>query len=270
MEYTAGGQNAKALQQVVFVVQFARAFSDVEFAKIDEASREWRNDLPRQSVSNAVLIQPETAQVAIERGKITTLSFEAIMKDGSVEFCLKFEGNRILFLDGKNSRWAEFWPKAGLHLANAISLVSQDNNIVSYAAEYLYLFRGKGEYKEYNVANILKSSSRLIPKHIFNRSENFHFHTGYFETIDQPIGHRILSRTNVDLRDNDQNRTRDLSIEIFHSILPFSEPWERSTTLPKQILDRKFKNFEILHDLDKKVLLEILNNDMSQNIGLLK
>lgn len=270
MEYTAGGPNAEALQQLVFIVQFARAFSDEEFASIDKASEKWRTEMPRRSVSNAVVIQPDTRQVAIEKGKTAALSFEAIMKDGTVEFGLRFEESRILFLDGKNTRWAEIWPKAELYLRNAISLVPPDNHVVSYAAEYLDLFRGEGEYKEFNAKNILRSPSRLVPEHIFNREDNFHFHTGYFETIDQPSRHRILTRINVDLRDNDENKTRDLSIALFHSIFPSNEPWVRDATLPKQILDRGLNNFEVLHNLDKEVLLEMLNDDMSRNIGLMK
>ena len=270
MEYTVGGQDGKALQQVVLTVQFDRAFSDEELASIDRASQDWRTELPRRSVSHPVVIQPQTEQVAFEKGTIATLSFDAMTTEGTVGLGLGFQGSNIHFLDGKNTRWVEIWPKAEWYLSRAISLVSPENKIVSYTAEYFDLFRGKGEYTDFNVANILRSPSRLIPEHIFNRKDNFHFHTGYFETIAEPKQHRILNRINVDLRDNGENRTRDLSIALFHSILPFSKPWSTNQSLPKQILDKGLKNFEVLHDLDKKILLEILSNDISRIVGLLK
>ena len=270
MEFIPDGSDENALQRVVFIVQFASEFSEQVFETFNEASVKWRNDLPRRSVLNPLVFQPGTTGVECEQRKISELSYEAYMKDGTVEFGLRFEKSRILFLVGRYSNWAEIWPIAESHLNSAVSLVHEDNQVASYATEYSDLFRGHGKYEDFDAAKILRHDSRLIPKHVFNRMQNFHFHTGFFETIDQPVRHRVLTRINTDLRDNADNKTRDLSVVLFHSVMPHHEPWTEAETLPRQVLNKGLDNFKTLHELDKKMLSDILNDDMSRRIGLLR
>lgn len=270
MQYTAEGRSANALQRVVFIVQYTNEFSEQDFEGFDKESKSWREELPRRSVSNAVLFQPGSHRISFEEEKIAGLSYEALMKDGTVEFGLRFEENRILFLAGKYTRWNEIWPLAKTHLERATSLVPETNKTSSYASEYTDLFRATGNYTDFSPAGFLRKNSKFIPDHIFERCENFHFHTGYFESVDSPGPHRILTRINADLRDNDDEKSRDLSIVLLHKVMSQREPWVGDIELPDSVLSRGLDNFEVLHSLDKAVLGEILNDDMSKSIGLIE
>lgn len=269
MEYTAEGRSDNALQRVVFIVQFSADFSASDFQNIDAASRSWRQELPRRSVQNAVLLQPRTNRVAFDEEKVIGLSYESLMKDGEVEFGLRFEESRILFLSGKYTAWNDVWPIAEKHLNEAICLVNDAMTVTSFAVEYVDLFRATGSYNDFDSSKILRKDSRFIPNHIFDRSENFHFHTGYFEMIETPAPHRCLTRINADLRDNNDGLpARDLTIVLYHQVLPIPAARGGSDALPKEILNKGLDNFEDLHRLDKSVLAEIINDDMCNQIGL--
>ena len=268
MEYSASGRSDNALQRVVFIVQFRQDFSEQDFERFDNNSKNWREELPRRSVSNAVLLQPGSNRVAFDDERIVGLSYEALLKDGAVEFGLRFDESRVLFLAGRYTRWAEVWPHAQKFLGAAIELVPKENPVISFASEYTDLFKATGKYEEFDASGILRQGSRFIPSHVFERAENFHFHTGFFETRDKPSRHRVLTRINADLRDNDEEKTRDLSMVLFHQISSHREPWSGENGLGKEILDRGLENFDSLHQIDKDVLREILNDQMSNSIGL--
>ena len=268
MKYSASGRSTNALRRVVFIVHFRKEFSERDFAEFDRKSRNWRDDLPRRSVSIAVLLHTGSNRVDFDDEHIVGLSYETLLKDGSVEFGLKFDESRILFLAGRYTRWTEVWPQASKYLNTAMDLVSKDNPVASYASEYTDLFRATGKYTEFKAGGILRSDSRFIPSHVFDSSENFHCHTGFIETYKEPALHRILTRLNADLLDNDEERTRDLSIVLFHQISSHRNSWGAEVGLDNSILERGLENFVALHKVDKAILGEILNDTMSKNIGL--
>lgn len=269
MEYTAEGRGSNALQHVVFVVQYAREFSDEEFQAFDDAPKAWETDLPDRSKANSLIVASNPQRLELQGQQVGYLSYESKFDDGSTEFGLRLERSRIVFTVGKYTNWMEIWPKAERHLQQAMELVPEGNIIVSYASEYLDLFKAKGDYESFEANKILRRDSRLIPQHVFERRENFHFHTGYFEVFETPSENRVLTRINVDLRDSADDEVRDMSILLFHQLVPSRKSEEYNQQSHETFLARGLKNFKLLHDLDKKVLLELLNDDMAQRIKLL-
>ena len=269
-KYTPEGSAKNALERVVFIVQFAKDFTVEDFARLDDKTNGWREVLPRRSQGNAVLLQPGSSRVSFDEEKVISLSFEALKRDGSIELGLRFEESRILFIVGNYTHWEEIWPQVSEHLGKAISIIPEENEIVSFASEYADLFRAKGEYEEFEADKILRRGSKYIPDHIFDRKENFHFHTGFFNTHSDPADYRILTRINADLRDNENEKSRDLSIILFHQVMPINKPSEEEIKLPKEIVYRGLKNFSFLHDVDKEVLREIVNDQMANDIGLMQ
>ena len=267
MEHAAVVRNAKVFQRVIFIVQYVRVFTNEEFNKIDEQSGRWKEELPKRSVAKTVRIHPGASQAVLEDEKAAGMTFEAVKKDGNIEYGLKFEENRIQFFDGKNALWTQIVPRAEVFLEQANALVSQENQVDSYALDYHNTFQVGGKYEPFDARNFFRIKSKFVPKHIWSNQENFHFHTGFFKTINQ---YRVLTRINVDLRDNDENRTRDLAIAIFHSILSLREPWGKKLPLPENILNRGKSNFAKLGDLNDKVLKKLFNDEAVRRIGILQ
>lgn len=79
-----------------------------------------------------------------------------------------------------------------------------------------------------------------------------------------------MTRINVDLRDNDENRTWELSIAILHSILPLREPWGKNMPLPEVILSQGINNFTELRCLNDRVLGRLLNDEALHGAGVLQ
>ena len=129
MQYIAECQGDNALQRVVFIVQYENNFSDEDFELFDRESSIWRENLPKRSVSNAVLVTPGSLKPY--KDKIVGLSYESFMRDGNIEYGLGFNENRIIFLAGNYTQWKDIWPHAKKHLENAGKLVSTDNPVNS-------------------------------------------------------------------------------------------------------------------------------------------
>ena len=271
MQYSAKGRGNNALQRVVFIAQFSESFTDEDFRNFDNASRDWREKLPKRSVANGMVVNPATLKIASQDNQIVGLSYEALMKDGNVDFGLRFTENQILFMDGNYTQWASVWPRAQEYLEKAIGLVPETNSVLSYAVEYTDLFRAHaGEYSEFQASGFLRKDSPYIPKHVFNGNENWHFHTGYFETYENPNPYRILTGIRANLTDNDEEKSRDLSIVLMHQLMSDREPWGSVKEIPASVRDRGIGNFEFLHKIDKDVLRQILNESMAKEIGLRK
>ncbi|MCY4151393.1 MAG: hypothetical protein OXE94_04050 [Aestuariivita sp.] len=222
---------------------------------------------------NAVLLNPKRYQPLESDDKVIGISYEKIKVDGSVGLGLKFEEDRILFVVGEYTNWQKIWPKVSKHLSLVLELVSERNPIVAYAVEYNDIFRAEGDYAEFDASFLLQPDSKYIPPHIFERDQNFHFHTGYFDVRSEPVEHQVLTRVNSDLRDGLEKDVRELSIVLFHQISSYLDPhtvgpWKPMPPLPEKIARRGLGNFVDLHDLDKDILRNILSDDMSAQIGL--
>ena len=268
MDYSAAGRSDNALQRVVFVVQFKNDFSGQDYERFDENSQEWRSELPRRSVTNAILVQPGSSRIIHDENKIVGLAYEAMMKDGSVELGLRFDERRVLFVAGNYTKWSAVWPQANNYLEIALDLVPKDNPVVSFATEYTDLFSATGHYNDFDARRILRPDCQYVPPHVYERKENFHFHTGFFETHNVPAKHRILTRINADLKDDEEKKGRDLSIVLFHQISSYYEPWVGEFDLDEKIRSRGLGNFSVLHEFAKAILGEILNDEMCKEIGL--
>lgn len=269
MEYSAEGRGSNALQQVAFVVHYEREFSDHEFEEFDKRYEVWKEDLPRRSKSNALLFQPGSQRIEFKKDTIGNLSYQSFLEDGSTKLELRLEGNQISYMVGEYTTWSDIWPRAQQHLQQAIDLLPEDNKVISYASQYQDLFRAKGSYADFQADAILCRESRFIPGHVFERKENFHFHTGYFELFNSPFEHRVLTRINADLRDNVEMDSRDLSIVLMHQLFP-CRGFKQSERNPyDELLGMGLENFAVLHELDKSVRLEILNDEMAERVKLL-
>ena len=269
MRYSANGTGENALQKVVFVVQFSEYFTNEDFQNFDRVSNGWRTKLSMRSVSNGVVVDPVTMQAVSEVKQPFSAAYETLTKDGPVEFGLKFEANRILFLVGSYTRWAKVWPRAQKYLREATALVPETNSVSSYAVEYTDLFRAsEGEYSEFQPSEFLRKGSQYVPEHVFNGMENWHFDIGCFHTYNKPEPHMILTRIQANLEDNNEEKSRDLSIVLMHQFRGDRESWVGHKKLPDSIRDRALENFEVLHELDKKILGEIINDTMAKEIGL--
>lgn len=261
-------REANALQRVLFAIEFSREFSETEFSAFGHPSYPWVRELPRRSVSNAVSLQIPTNRIVPEENKVVGLSYELFKNDGSIKSGLKFDNKHILFIVGEYTSWNEIWPNACRYLKPALGLALNNNSIVSFAVEYTDLFFATGDYSRFDARKLLKLGSEYVPPHVFDRTQNFHFYTGFFKTLLDPAEHRVLTRINADLKDGAKRDERELSIVLYHQILARHDPWGGKLELDGKVVERGLDNFSTLHDIDKATLKEILNPNMAQEIGL--
>ena len=124
-----------------------------------------------------------------------------------------------------------------------------------------FVAAGKANYALLSVAFIIEFKQRKL---------NWHPHTGFFEERNDPIPHRILSRINLDLRDNGALKRRELIAVLFHSMMGTTTPFDgKNASLPPELARRCLENFRDLHDIDRDTIRLPLCDEMLKEIGLL-
>ena len=236
--------------------------------KVDLGRETWRDILPRRSVSRGAMVDPNSPRILLDQSQIVGLSYEYLNADGSIQKGLRIEENRVAFLIGNYTHWDEIWPEIEGILRTVIDRIDDGNPIRAFSSEYTDLFVAEGAHEEFDASQILKAESNLLSGHIFERKLNWHMHTGFFEFIDDPAPHRVLTRVNLDLRDNSDKKRRELTIVLFHSLSGISTPFVGVDDLKDAISERGLENFRHLHDIDRKTVQKILCDDMLERIGL--
>ena len=270
MHYQAFEDRPNALKRVAFVIALSQPFTEVDFDKVDIFwKNNWRSELPKRSQARAVYMRADMPSNQFQPQQLVGLNYEALQKDGTVETGISFDGHNIILAIGKYDTWEKEWPAACMILEQALQLKPENAMIMSLAIEYFDLFEAKGGYDDFVPEGFLRKDSKYVPPYIFYEKENWHFHTGYFERHENPAPHRVLHRINADLKDNDENSTRELALTLFHQISPTRTPWVSENPLADEIVTRGVQNFPNLHEIGKTVLRNVLNDDMCKKIGLM-
>ncbi len=270
MSYIPAGKAGNALLQAAYIIELEHSFPQEDFRSIDKMSSAWQNALPRRTVSKGgIFVNPQTPQIQIDDSLITGLSYEFLNGDGTIRESLRLEGNRVIYLMGEYTIWNEVWPRATKILEPIIQHLSVNNTIIAYSSEYTNLFVVKGDYFENDLSGLFRPGNELVPQHIFDRKLNWHSHTGFFEEKNEPASHRLLTRINLDIRDNSELKKRELTLLIFHSLSPPRDPFSQAVQpLPKEITSLGLGNFRILHINAREVLKKLLCYEMLQCIGM--
>ncbi len=269
MNFEPAGNNKNALLEVAFVIEFEREFTQHELNWVDSKSMFWYETLPGKLVIPKEPVALPPFQTNIGNDNNFGLSYQYYNPDGSIRQSLKFEGNRIVYLVSEYSKWAEIWPLTKKILEPIYNYLSSTNSVRSFSTEYLNLFVFGEEYFSMDISSILRSNNMLVPSHIFDRKLNWHAHTGYFEEENDPVQHRLLTRINFDLRDNTNNHRRELTLLLFHSMMPQHKHFSSGLEfLPEELKSKGLLNFRTLHLRARKVLNQLLCDEMLIKIGL--
>ena len=261
MNFKPKGNNRNALLKVAFIIEFEHEFSQEDYFRIDSKKNLWAETLPGK------LIIPNDSPFQPQLG--SGLVYQYFNSDGSIRQSLTLEGNKIVYFVSDYTKWDVIWPPILKILDPIYNYLKSKNAVYSFSTEYLDLFVYDGKYNRMDLSKVLRPNNGIIPSQVVDRKLNWHLHTGYFEVESDPVLHRLLTRINLDLKDNSNRNSRDLTLLLFQSIMPIHKEYTPSNEfLPDEITTKGLLNFRALHENARALLKQLLCDEMLIKIGL--
>ncbi|NTG19403.1 TIGR04255 family protein [Agrobacterium rhizogenes] len=258
---------AHALVEVVWGLTFSRPFSQSEIESAIKERVRW-SELPRVSrtsgfqfiLGNAAPAPDFQFPIAPGGG----VSFDRVNPDGTLAWRLKFDQNNIFVSCLQYTRWADIWPKVQDFLNNACDLaVSEDNLVTSAIMQFIDVFEWEGDKSEYSTGELLNPESRLIPSAVFDRSQFWHLHQGWFDDETARGIARIHQRIDIDgVEDGEGLPIVKIDSYIQHQLHTVKES--------KAIFASGWieEIFGEMHQEGKRMIASLLTPDMARRIDL--
>jgi uncharacterized protein (TIGR04255 family) len=195
-----------AIQEVVFVLTLGRGLEAGELGTVVKAHDRWRNDLPRLTRFGAHQIQEITLtddgppQIKpVEQPGVVGIAFDALKRDGSLDWRLRLQENWIGVNCLSYTRWSDVWPTARNFLAQVGEIIINPKlPIVGMALQYIDLFVWDGDTEQYRADGLFRKGSEYIPSSIWNRGPLWHLYQGWFTEENLPVAGRRLEKVHID------------------------------------------------------------------------
>lgn len=255
-----------AIIEAVFGFQLARNFNQGEVdALIVAHDKVFKNDLPRVNRTQVLFLGAMPANVQITP-PVAGVAFDAIKKDGGLEWRLRAEDNSLLVNCLDYSRWSQVWPKAREYLRAASDiLLATDNTIAGVLLQYIDVFCWDGPLANYNVAELLDANGAHVPKSVLGCEPLWHLHQGWYRTDNLPAPGRLLERVHLDAV-LDEKGIPVVKVDTY-MMLELAGQQNNVATFGggAPMADRVFDD---LHKANKSLLKSFLTSDMAKKINL--
>lgn len=254
-----------AIHEVVFVLTFARNFSSDDIERVESAHDQWKTELP--AVLRPVAIQlPAGENSPPALGPGAAISFDAMKRDGSLDWRLRLQENWIAVNCLTYTHWADVWGQAKSLLNRAVKIAfGDDNSVTSFALQYIDFFDWVGDAKDYQIAELFNKDCEFIPSSIWGKGPLWHLHQGWFCKDGLPVEGRMLERVHLDATEqsglNSVKMDTTLRIDLKNNIGSHAELFVGSPALVDNI-------FSYVHDVHKQIMLKYLTDEMAKRIDL--
>lgn len=265
MPFEPKGPN-HAIIEAVLGFQLARNFTSGEIdALVAAHDKVFKDDLPRVNRTQVLFLGAMPANVQIAP-PVAGVAFDAIRRDGSLEWRLRAEDNSLLVNCLDYGRWSDVWPKAREYLRAASEvLLATDNAVAGVLLQYIDVFRWEGSVADYDVAELLDAKSTHVPKSVFECEAFWHLHQGWYRTDNLPTPGRLLERVHLDAV-LDENGTPIVRVDTYMMMELAAQQNNLATFGGGAPMADKV--FDDLHKENKTLLKSFLTQDMAKKIKL--
>jgi len=260
---------AHAIEQVVFVLQFDQDLDEAPFAKILEAAKLFKHDLPgivkTQSLTFVIGPAQQNQQEAING-----TSFRRVEPDGTVGHELQVERASLIFRTSLYSRWDTVWLQANKYFSALVPIYAKQAKLSGISLNYVDKFVWSGELAECSANLLLKDNSLYLCPHVYKAKDFWHSHTGVFMRVNDNT--KRLLNVNVDYLD-EMHRGEPRRIVSVTTVLTdqLNQPgYELRAIEEDSIMSFISAHMQELHVFGKEVLGGIINDTMSRRIALVE
>ena len=258
-----------AIQEVVFILNFARPIDASEMDRFFESHELWKAELPKSVRPNVfqVFLGPEGANGAPPPPPPATIApaiFQSFRRDGALEWQMQANQNWLAVNCLFYSRW-DAVSKQALNLLDRglQSLQSEGLSVVSVTLQYIDTFVWEGSLLDYDSKGLLNPNSRMLPKEFNPDGPAWHFHSGAFDLSETKNSRRrLMRRIHIDSQVEGATSVSRLDISLTSDFL------DGVGGLKPIAFDEITSEMEWLHEENKKLLSEIISEDMQHRIAL--
>lgn len=276
--------DAHAIVELVFFFNFSSNFKNDIFLKLNKNLKDkhsnFSKDTPVYKLEHQVKMNSQNNPTVDSKQTLSGFELESFDKDGELDWGLSISDNKLLIHCLNYSTWEKVWKDALSYISEIFETISYDDSlkISNFGLKYLDKFVYSGRIENYSSTDIFKTENNFLTKNVLDSGSVWHCHSGWFEDLSEEFivedsyVFKCLNQLNVE-----SNATSKDNHEIIVSI-------DHGTFLiPKKVIanDNEFgievnkidisyisKSFELLHAKNKKVLKELLNEDMCERIDL--
>lgn len=263
---------AHAIEQVVFTIQVDTPLSDEQLKQAKEIARQFKNDDDMPGLS-------DMRGMSFMFGQFGTPPVPEMMAgfvlnrmgpSGVVEKELRVERNALSFMTTRYSRWATILSTAWRYIEAFLPIYIERSKLTGVGLNYLDKFIWGGDATTCNIQRLFREESKYLSAHVFEAEDLWHCHTGAFI---RPEAHvKRLLNINVNALDENQDNASRRVITILTVLTDLlNQPGYDETTLNGQsvgafVTDR----LSTIHEASKLVLMDLLRNEMSKRISLVR
>lgn len=258
-----------AIQEVVFILTFARPLNALEIEKFASSHDLWKAELPKS-------LRPEVFQVFLgptgpegippppPPTSISPVIFQSFRRDGTLEWQMQANQNWLAVNCLSYSRWDAISKQAiSLLVKGLASFQTDELPILGMTLQYIDTFVWEGDLNTYSCSSLLNQNSKLLPSAFHPDGPVWHFHSGGYDLSGiAETGRRLMRRIHIDSLIEGPSSVTRMDISLTSDFLT------KAGELQAITIDKIYAEMNWLHDENKKLLAEIISNDMQQRIAL--
>ncbi len=262
--HVIAARSTHAVQAAMFVLELP---APIPTEIIQKASLHYENTtalkefFPIKAENRGMLINISQDTVGVNSTDgISGITLQRMGADGIPEYVFSMQDNQLAFTCNKYTRWKEISPKAIDFLNQFSSFVCPVPGIAVIALQYVDEFLVTGNLPEYRSSILFNAKSARLPATIFNGSDFWHNHAGWFDTNQNE--ERVLNNLNVSYYPQQPDKNAVQIVSAHKEIL-------KTPLLEHNALRGLMTNsFKTLHDMNKEMFKEFLNRQTLDSIGL--
>ncbi len=262
--HVIAARSTHAVQAAMFVLELP---APIPTEIIQKASQYYENTItlkeffPIKAENRGMLINFSQDAVGVNSTDgISGITLQRMGTDGIPEYVFSMQANQLAFTCNKYTRWKEISPIAIDFLNEFSRFVCPIPGIAVIALQYVDEFLVTGNLPEYRSSILFNANTARLPKTIFDGSDYWHNHAGWFETKEN-LG-RVLNNLNISYYPQQPDKNAVQIVSAHKEIL-------KTPLLEHSVLhDLMTNSFETLHAMNKEMFKEFLNKETLSSIGL--
>lgn len=261
-----GGNNA--IQNVVFVVEWAKPLDDPELNAVrgvhtDPKNTDFRKALPNLGDQKAMMISIDD-RVGSSVAKNVTDGVNFVRPSashvGGVAKALNISRQNCLAVISEYSRWSSVWTEVNNWFSLVLPHILPGRPVTTFGLQYTDLFQWKADPTLLEVKEVLSEKSKFLSPNIFEVRNLWHSHHGYLDRRESPTPHVLLENINVSMLENGGQRS--IQVITSHRATLTAPLWGNSVS------EGLMQFMPDLHERNKVIMKDLLMPDVQAMIKL--
>lgn len=277
MANTTPIREKNAIDEIAFVILFKKPFDDQTIIKFIGLRESLSPELPECDLIKTMEVKVEGDNPGLPTSKIGGVVYSKNIGDGSrLEWSLRASANQLVVTCSEYTNWVEVSNKAKSLLCQAAEELDLEvNPIAGVVYQCVDKFQRQDAPQEYSINEVFDKGSRYLNKHVCENPGSWHIHQGWFESLGDPGQARALNNLNLNVVIGQNNKPLHETV-ISHLVTVTLEDANAEATDMATFFGRNDEQgyFDQLssdsHELNKRVMRDLLTPDMLVAIGLEK